>query len=65
VSFTARYSGLCNNSDCSYGDRRINEGDEVDYFEDFLMHVECVKHAQREDSPYCVKCWQYHRGECA
>lgn len=64
TTFTAKYSGRCNSGDCDYGDNRIRQGDEVDYFDDELMHASCARRAQREDPPCCPSCWQYHRGEC-
>jgi hypothetical protein len=64
VSFAAKYTGRCNAGDCAYGDHKINQGDEIDYFDDELMHVECAKRAEREDYPICHECWQYHKGEC-
>ena len=65
MSFAAKYSGWCNSADCDYGDARIREGDEVDWFDNMLMHVSCAKRAQRQEPPLCPACWQYHRGECA
>lgn len=63
-TFTAKYSGRCNSGDCDYGDNRIRQGDEVDYFDDELMHASCATRARRADAPCCPNCWQYHRGEC-
>lgn len=65
MSFTAKYSGRCNSGDCSYGDQQIRPGDDVDYFDDELMHAACARYAKRTDPPCCPYCWQYHRGECA
>jgi hypothetical protein len=64
MSFAAKYSGYCNSGSCNYEDNRIHQGDEVAYFDDELMHVECAKKATRDDYPCCRKCFQYHRGEC-
>lgn len=64
MSFEARYPGSCASEDCRYGDGRIREGDEVEYHDDELMHLECAKAARRGDPPLCRKCITYHRGEC-
>lgn len=65
MSFAAKYSGRCDSDPCRYSDGIIREGDEVEYFDDELMHSECAKNARRGDPPRCPKCWLYHRGECA
>jgi hypothetical protein len=64
MSFQAKYAGYCNAEDCSYGDTQIRPGDQVEYLDDQLMHVECAAHQRRGHGPLCPNCFQEHRGEC-
>jgi hypothetical protein len=47
MSFQASYDG-----DCPECPEDILEGDEVEYYDDVLMHVECAREAKEEAGEY-------------
>jgi len=53
VSFTAKYTGTCA-ADCGY---RIREGDQVEYVEDQLMHVDCPDAIAPITRAVCPECF--------
>ena len=63
-AFTAKFEGHC--LDC---DGRINVGDQVQYDEDAVVHVDCDPipdiDAPRRTERQCPQCWLVHAGECA
>jgi len=62
VSFTAKYRGRCNSTDCNYGDNAISPGDDIAYVDDEIMHTECARRVQQP--PKCLNCNMIHVGEC-
>lgn len=62
--FTAKYVGRCALSTCEK-QGHIEQGDTCAYRDDELMHLRCVRRAERgETAPYCGECFMYHTGEC-
>lgn len=53
MSFRAKYNGVCGN-DCG---ERIHEGDEVEYVEHVLVHVDCAPAPEPEPRPVCPTCF--------
>lgn len=53
MTFRAKYPGVCGN-DCG---SRIHEGDEVEYVEGVLVHVDCAPTPEPAPRPVCPTCF--------
>jgi hypothetical protein len=64
MAFEAKYQGRCASSHCRYGDNEIRAGDDVEYYNDELMHRECANSTRKGEPPFCKDCNTFHRGDC-